>query len=57
MTRLKEYPVLLVSARLAIESAADWDGGTMFGSQESGVERELLVHAVSLARYAETENE
>ena len=51
--RLEEYPVLAREARLAIGSAAGWDGGTMFGSQEFGAERESLVGAVSLMRYAE----
>jgi hypothetical protein len=50
---LNEYPVLATEARLAISSAAGWDGGTFFGSQEMGVARESLVGAVSLVRYAE----
>ncbi len=54
LSRLREYPVLETEARLAIESAAGWDGGTLFGSQETGASRESLVGAVSLMRYAET---
>lgn len=51
---LSEYPALTIEVQLAISSAEGWDGGTMFGSQEFGAERESLIGAVSLMRYAES---